>query len=139
MGKFDIEYKLRGAMKGQAVVDFVAELTPSIKTEEPEGATIFMDNSWLLNVDGSLTDNASRAGIIVISLVGKELEYDIRFRFKATNNEAEYEALVNELKIAHKLRARGVKVWSDSKLIVDQVLREYEVREERMAEYLWVM
>lgn len=68
---------------------------------------------------------------------GEELEYAIVFGIKATNNEAEYEALVNRIKRAHKLEAREVRVRSDSKLIVDQVLREYEVREERMEKYLW--
>jgi len=67
------------------------------------------------------------------------VEYAIRFGFKATNNEAEYEALVNGLKITHKLGARSISVKSDSKLIVDHVLGEYKAREDRMAEYLWII
>lgn len=139
LGEFDIEYKPRGVVKGQAVADFVAELTPSIEVEKLEGTTLAKDNGWLLNIDGSSTNKASGGGIVMISPVGEELEYAIRFGFKATSNEVEYKALVNGLKIAHKLRTRKVKVRSDSKLIVDQIHREYEVKGERMEEYLQVM
>lgn len=72
-----------------------------------------------MNVNGLAIGHASRAGIIITALGGEELEYAIRFRFKVTNNEAEYEALVNGLKIAHKLEAKRIRVKSDSKLIVD--------------------
>lgn len=93
----------------------------------------------MLNVNGSTTNHANRARIIITALVGEQLEYAIRFSFNATNNEVEYEALVNNLKITHKLRARCIRVESHSKLIVDQVIGEYEVREDWMAEYLWVV
>lgn len=56
------------------------------------------------------------------------MKYAIRFRFRVTNNEARYEVLVNGLKIAHKLWAKCIRVRSDSKLIMDQVLGEYEAR-----------
>lgn len=139
MEEFDIEYKLRGVVTGQAVVDFVAELTPSIEAKELEGATLAEDNGWLLNIDGSSTDKASEAGIIMISPVGEELEYAIRFGFKAANNEAKYKALVNGLKIAHKLEAKKIRVRINSKLTVEKILREYKAKGKRMVEYLWVM
>lgn len=47
--------------------------------------------------------------------------------------------MVKGLKISHKLGAKKIRVRSDFKLIVDQVLREYEVREERITEYLQVV
>lgn len=100
MGEFDIDYKPRGAMKGQVVTDFVVELTPFAEAEDLERKILVEDNGWLLNVDGSSADKASGAKIILISPEGKEVEYAIKFGFKATNNEAEYEALVNGLKIA---------------------------------------
>lgn len=96
-----------------------------------ESALVGGDN-WELNVDGSATGHASKVGIIITTLGGEELEYNITFRFKATNNVVEYEARVNRIKIAHKLEARKIRVRSDSKLIVDQLLGEYEAREDRM-------
>lgn len=93
----------------------------------------------MLNVDGSTTNQASRARITITAPGGEELEYTIRFGFKATNNEAEYDVLVNGFKIAHSLRARHIRVRSDFKLIVDPALGEYKVRDDRMAEYLRIL
>lgn len=106
--------------------------------EVPEEPALIEGDNWELNVDGSARGHASGAGIIITGPGGEELEYAIRFGFKATNNEARYKALVNGLKITHKIWARRIRVKSDSKLIVDQVLGEYEAREDRMAEYLRV-
>lgn len=117
----------------KAVADFIAKLTPSLDTEILEGLAPVVDDKWGLNVDGLATSHARGAGIIIIASGGEELEYAIKFKFKATNNEAEY--AVNGLKIAHKLGAKKVRVRSNSKLIGNQVLGEYEAREERMVEY----
>lgn len=45
---------------------------------------------------------------------GTELEYAVKFELKATNNEAEYEALLTGLWLARALRAKHVKASSDS-------------------------
>lgn len=139
LGEFDIEYKLRGAIKSQVVTDFIAELTPSLDMELRRKPTLTDGNNWELHVDGSATNHASGDKIIIIAPRGEEMEYAIRFGFKVTNNEAKYEALVNRFKIAHKLGAKSIRVRSDSKLILNQVLGKYEVREDRMVEYLWIV
>lgn len=51
-----------GVVKGQAVVDFISELTPSTNAKKSEETTLAEGNGWLLNVDGSSTGNASGAG-----------------------------------------------------------------------------
>ena len=62
--------------------------------------------------------------------------YAIHFQFKASNNEAEYEALLAGLDIARKLGAENLKIHCDSLLIVNQVKGEYQAKEENMAAYL---
>lgn len=47
---------------------------------------------------------------------GNELEYAIKFWLKATNNEAEYKIVLNELHLARTLGAKRVKVNRDSNL-----------------------
>lgn len=89
-------------------------------------------------MDESSTSLASRAGLILTTLEGIELEYVVRLRFKATNNEDEYEALIAGLRIARKLGADDVIVNSNSRLVIGQVLGEYEAKEDRMKEYLKV-
>ncbi|KAF7151179.1 hypothetical protein RHSIM_Rhsim02G0151100 [Rhododendron simsii] len=60
----------------------------------------------------------------------------LRFEFKTTNNEAEYEALVVGLELASAVGASHVLAKSDSQLVVGQVLGEYTVKEEIMQKYV---
>uniref|UniRef100_A0A2N9FP12 Uncharacterized protein n=1 Tax=Fagus sylvatica TaxID=28930 RepID=A0A2N9FP12_FAGSY len=60
-------------------------------------------------------------------------------RFRATNNEAEYEALLAGLKLSESMGIKNLTVKSDSQLIVGQVKGEYEAKEDRMKKYLMVV
>ncbi|KAL0339287.1 UNVERIFIED_CONTAM: hypothetical protein Sangu_1450800 [Sesamum angustifolium] len=64
------------------------------------------------------------------------MEFAIRFDFKASNNEAEYEALALGMRMAQDARASHLIAYSDSQLIVKQVKGEYESKEENMIHYL---
>ncbi|XP_070013048.1 uncharacterized protein [Nicotiana sylvestris] len=55
---------------------------------------------------------------------------------KLTNNEAEYEAMIVGLKLAKSLGAEIIKAKCDSQLMVNQVNKTFEVREDRMQMYL---
>ena len=61
----------------------------------------------------------------------------IRLDFPASNNEAEYEVILSGVGLAITLNASKVKIHSDSQLVVGQILKEYEAKDERMAKYLW--
>ena len=56
--------------------------------------------------------------------------------FSATNNEAEYEALLMGMAMVQKMKGKAVKVFQDSKLVVGQVMGDLEARDPRMQEYL---
>ncbi|GKD74999.1 reverse transcriptase domain-containing protein [Tanacetum coccineum] len=62
-----------------------------------------LPDPWILFMDGSSCIDGSRAGLIHKNPKGIEFTYALRFRFDATNNEAEYEALIAGLKIAKKM------------------------------------
>ncbi|KAG5553262.1 hypothetical protein RHGRI_011205 [Rhododendron griersonianum] len=132
LGEFDIEYKPRIAIKAQVLADFLAEYT----YPEPEEPPKEEPKPWILQVDGSTTREASGAGLVLTSPKGQRLSYALRFEFKATNNEAEYEALVVGLDLAKAVGAKHVLAKSDSELVVGQVLGEYTVKEEVMQKYL---
>ena len=66
-------------------------------------------------------------GILFIGPEKKEFKYSIRFKFPVTNNVAAYEALLLGLRLAKKIRVSKVTIFTDSQLIVRQVLGEYEV------------
>ena len=74
-------------------------------------------------------------GIVLISLEGELLEQAVRLGFGASNNEAEYEALLHGLRAAKRLGADPLTIHSDSQLIVNQSTGEYMAKDERMVAY----
>ena len=79
------------------------------------------------------------AGIVIITLEGIRLKHSFRLGFKASNNEAEYEALLAGLKTILGMGARDIKAYSDSRLVVNQVQGSYEAHDSQMKEYLQVV
>jgi hypothetical protein len=59
---------------------------------------------WSMYFDGSFTLNGAGGGIVLIFPKGDQLLYVIRLHFRTNNNVAEYEVLVNGLRIAAELR-----------------------------------
>ena len=80
---------------------------------------------WGLHVDGSSNDGGSRASLILVSPEGHEMHCALRFRFKASNNEAEYEALIAGLKLAKEMKVDSLEIFSDSRLVVYQIIDKY--------------
>ncbi|KAK1589529.1 hypothetical protein Q3G72_034984 [Acer saccharum] len=91
---------------------------------------------WQLRVDGSSNMHGNGAGVVVPTPEGDSVECAMRFDFKATNNQAEYEALIAGLKVCTILGADEVEIFSDSQVVVNQVLDEYQERDESMITYL---
>ena len=67
------------------------------------------------------------------------LEHSFRLGFRASNNEAEYEALLAGLKTILGTGAQDVKAYSDSRLVVNQVQDSFEAYDSQMKEYLQVV
>ncbi|XP_027088595.2 uncharacterized protein [Coffea arabica] len=93
------------------------------------------DSTWTLYVDGVSSKEGCGVRLFLISPTGEELAYALRFDFRASNNEYEYEALIAGMEMTRKLEAESIKVYSDSQLIVNQVLRNYEIKEEPLKKY----
>jgi ribonuclease HI len=75
------------------------------------------------------------AGLLFISPLGKHLRYVLRLHFPASNNVAEYEALVNGLHIAIELGVRRLDARGDSQLVIDQVMKNSHCRDPKMEAY----
>jgi ribonuclease HI len=132
MGEFDIDYRPRTAIKAQALADFIAEFTHPLKEDEKPGE----GEAWTVSIDGSSTKEMSGVGVILVSPEGDKFEYALQLRFRATNNEAEYEALLAGLRLSKGMGIKALTIKSDSQLIVGQVKGEYEAKEDRMKNYL---
>ena len=70
------------------------------------------------------------------SPTGEHLEQAIWLGFPASNNEAEYEAILSGLDLALALSVSKLQVYSDSQLVVRHVQKEYEAKDARMTRYL---
>jgi ribonuclease HI len=85
--------------------------------------------------DGSLMKTGAGAGLLFISPFGKHLLYVLRLHFPASNNMAEYEALVSGLRIATELGVRRLDARGDSQLVIDQVMKNSHCRDRKMEAY----
>ena len=94
------------------MADFIAEFTN--KEDEPTEAEENQASRWTVHIDGSSTKNARGVGIIIRSPECNIIKRAIRLQYTTTNNEAEYEALLVELKTAKTLGATELDVHSDS-------------------------
>ena len=56
-------------------------------------------------------------GLILTSPDGIDMEYALKFRFQSSNNEAEYEAVIAGLNLAHSMEADQLEICSDSQLV----------------------
>nr|XP_009413508.1 PREDICTED: uncharacterized protein LOC103994794 [Musa acuminata subsp. malaccensis] len=131
LSEHDIQYIPRTAIKAQAVADFIAELTPNTGEElEPPRET------WTLHVDGSANAKRAGAGLVLVTPDGRSIERSFRFGFRATNNEAEYEALLAGLQLALEMRVTDIRVITNSQLVARQLDGGYEARDPTMAKYL---
>ena len=71
-----------------------------------------------LSVDGVTNPQGSNVGLILTSLDGIDVEYALVFGFQASNNEAEYEAVIDGLNLAHAIEVDQLEGSSDSQLVV---------------------
>nr|GEZ65901.1 reverse transcriptase domain-containing protein [Tanacetum cinerariifolium] len=85
---------------------------------------------------GTSYHDGSGAGLILTNPDGVEFTYALRFQFAASNNEAEYEALIAGLRITTQMGVKNIQANVDSKLVANQVLGAYVAKEDNMIKYL---
>lgn len=74
--------------------------------------------------------------MILVGPKGVEISYTLRFEFKATNNQAEYEAFITGLKLALVVHADKVKIQIDSQLVANYLNENFQARDEKIKAYL---
>ena len=94
------------------------------------------NSTWVLHVDGSSSKKGSGIGIRLTLPTREILEQSFRLEFHASNNEAEYKALIAGLRLAHGMKLRNIHAYCDYQLVASQYSGEYEARDERMDAYL---
>ncbi|XP_074313440.1 uncharacterized protein LOC141648611 [Silene latifolia] len=137
---YDLQFEPRTAIKSQALADFVSDFCPATRGEAEEGMLTMMGSQdgevWTLYIDGASNARGAGVGLVLRSPKGDMIVQAIRCEFKATNNEAEYEALILGMQMASGLKVRNLRVYSDSLLVVNHVNNEYVARDSKMIAYL---
>jgi ribonuclease HI len=85
--------------------------------------------------DGSVLKVGASVGLVFVSPLGVRMEYMVRLHFPASNNTTEYEALINGLRIAVELGIKRLNIRGDSELVVDQVMKDKNCVDPKMAAY----
>jgi ribonuclease HI len=75
------------------------------------------------------------AGLLFVSPLGEHMRYAVRLHFPASNNMAEYEALLCGLKIAIEIGVKRLDVRGDSQLVIDQVMKNASCHDDKMEAY----
>ncbi|XP_068319798.1 uncharacterized protein [Pyrus communis] len=146
LGEFDIFYHPKPVENGQAIADFIAEftypvdisLTPeAVASSSPEAQKVEPTLPvWTIYVDGSSNQQGCGAGLVLTTPDKVAMEYALRFKFKASNNEVEYEALLAGLRLAKHLGVKQINIFNDSQLVVNQVTNNFDAKDNSMAAYL---
>ena len=91
---------------------------------------------WKVSVDGASSAMGVGVGVVLVTLKGIRLEHSFRLGFKASNNEAEYKAVLVGLRATFDLGVTNLVMYSSSRLIVNQVEGNFEAKDPWMISYL---
>jgi ribonuclease HI len=92
-------------------------------------------NYWRMHFYGSKTIHGLGAGIVLTSPKNDQLRYILQIHFAASNNVAEYEALVHGLKVSKDIGIRRIMCFGDSDLVIQQCSGIWDVHDANMASY----
>src|SRR3954466_8655300 len=94
-----------------------------------------MSQSWTMHFDGSKREAGAGARVMLTSPQGDKMKYILRMKFRASNNEAEYEALIHGMKMAKICGATRLIIYGDSNLFAHQMMNECDAHSANMIAY----
>lgn len=122
-------------MKRQVLADFLIEFTHEQHSNEDK-QSLQEPEIWVLYVDGPSNQQKARVGVYMETPCG-EIDKSVMLGFEASNNEAEYEAMLHGLEMAQLLGTQNLHLRFDSKLVVNQVQGHYNAKNAQMGAHLW--
>jgi len=90
---------------------------------------------WYMYFDGASSRYGKGAGIVLKSPLGHIFKFAYRLEFEATNNVAEYEAILLGLELAKALRVKLLSIRGDSDLVIMQLKNKFTCRNQRLRNY----
>ncbi|KAK2996034.1 hypothetical protein RJ640_002194 [Escallonia rubra] len=138
---FDIVYVPRTAIKGQALADFLVDhpipADWKISEDFPDEEVFFVETfqPCMMFFDEAARLDGAGARVAFVSPQRQVLSYTFTLGEKCSNNVVEYQALIIGLQMALELGIPSLAVSGDSKLVINQLLKEYEVKKEDLVLY----
>ena len=111
-------------------MDFIADWT-----EAMENTPILESEYWIMHFDGSKMKEGAGAGVVLKSPKGDTMEYVLQIHFNASNNVAEYEALLHGLHIVKEIGVKCILCYGHSDLVQHQLNQTWDTKSPIMAEY----
>ncbi|XP_071728902.1 uncharacterized protein [Rutidosis leptorrhynchoides] len=137
LGEHEIAYCYRSAIKGQVMADYLAETATDMPVIcNPEQLPAPSPELRELYTNGAASSEGAGAGLILTGPHQEEHTYALRFNFKVTNNEEEYEALLAGMCIARELGVEKLQAYVDSQLVANQINGTFDANDKSMQSYL---
>ncbi|KAH0757785.1 hypothetical protein KY290_021278 [Solanum tuberosum] len=138
---FEIAYIPQKAVKGQELVDFLADhlipddwdLTDEIPDEDVMSTEI--QPPWKMYFDGAAHRGRASAGVVFITSQVEILPFSFTLKQCCSNNVAEYQALILGLEMDVDMKQLHLQVFGDSQLVINQLLGSYEVKKPELHPY----
>jgi ribonuclease HI len=90
---------------------------------------------WIMYFDDTLNLESAGAGVLLISPQGEQLKYVLQIHYKASDNGAEYKALIHGFRVAVSLGIKRLLAFGDSKVVIEQVNKEWDCVKDIMDAY----
>ncbi|KAG8480467.1 hypothetical protein CXB51_024656 [Gossypium anomalum] len=148
LSEFDIIYTSQKAIKGSAIVDFLASQAQEdyepLNFDFPNEEIVYVaaaeedsakGHCWKLNFDGASNAMGNGVGAVLVSPDGKHYPFTCKLDFDCTNNMAEYEACIMGLRVAIERMIKSLEVYGDSALVIYQLRGEWETRDSKLINY----
>ena len=134
LAPYTIFYQPRTATKSQALADFLVDWAETQYLPPAPDST-----HWRMHFDGSKMRTGLGAGVVLTSSKGDKLRYTLQIHFAASNNVAEYEALIHGLRLAKELGICRILCYGDSDLVVQQSSSDWDAKDANMASYRFLV
>jgi len=148
LSKYDIVHVTQKSIKGSVLAEYLAQQPiddyQPMQPDFPDGdiMALFEENegrqdekAWILLFDGASNALGHRIGAVLISLESQYIPMTARLCFNCTNNIAEYEACAIGIRATIESKAKILKVYGDSTLVIHQLKGEWETRDQKLIPY----
>ena len=139
--QYDLLYVPQKAVKGQALAVFLSDHPiPSdweFSDDFPDEDVFYIEvmPPWMMFFDGVAHQEGTGAGVVFVSPQRQILLYSFTLNELCSNNVVEYQALIIGLQMAIEMGISQLEIFRDSKLVINQILEQYDVKKEDLVPY----